>query len=150
VQNAAMEQLNNVIFYTIDKSIRTYRQYAQRQLKDAGYAITIDQWLVIKTLLENPDITQQEIGEMVFKDNASVTRIIELLVNAKYLKRKSNSEDRRRTNLEVTEKGKETIADVHKIVLKNRSVALDGISKSELETVKKVLVKITKNCQEDE
>jgi DNA-binding MarR family transcriptional regulator len=145
-----MEQLNNVIFYTIDKSIRTYRQYAQRQLKDAGYSITIDQWLVIKTLLENPDITQQEIGEMVFKDNASVTRIIELLVNAKYLKRKSNSEDRRRTNLEVTEKGKETIADVHKIVLKNRSVALDGITKSELETVKKVLTKITKNCQEDE
>lgn len=142
-----MEQLNNVIFYTIDKSIRTYRQYAQRQLKNAGYSITIDQWLVIKTLLENPDITQQELGEKIFKDNASVTRIIELLVKAKYLKRKNNTEDRRRTGLEVTEKGKETIADVYKIVLKNRSVALDGISKNELEVVKKVLMKITKNCQ---
>jgi DNA-binding MarR family transcriptional regulator len=149
VQNAAMEQLNNVIFYTIDKSIRTYRQYAQRQLKNAGYSITIDQWLVIKTLLENPDIKQQELGEKIFKDNASVTRIIELLVRAKYLKRRNNTEDRRRTGLEVTEKGKETIADVHKIVLKNRSVALEGISKTELETVKKVLMKITKNCQDD-
>ncbi|MDF2438447.1 MAG: regulatory protein MarR [Bacteroidota bacterium] len=144
-----MEQLNNVIFYTIDKSIRTYRQYAQRQLKNAGYSITIDQWLVIKTLLENPDIKQQELGEKIFKDNASVTRIIELLVRAKYLKRRNNTEDRRRTGLEVTEKGKETIADVHKIVLKNRSVALEGISKTELETVKKVLMKITKNCQDD-
>jgi MarR family transcriptional regulator, transcriptional regulator for hemolysin len=142
-----MEQLNNVIFYTIDKSIRTYRQYAQRQLKNAGFSITIDQWLVIKTLLENQDITQQELGEKIFKDNASVTRIIELLVKAKYLKRKNNTEDRRRTGLEVTEKGKETIADVHKIVLKNRSVALEGISKSDLETAKKVLMKITKNCQ---
>jgi MarR family transcriptional regulator for hemolysin len=142
-----MEQLNNVIFYTIDKSIRTYRQYAQRQLRNAGYLITIDQWLVIKTLLENPNIKQQELGEKIFKDNASVTRIIELLVKAKYLKRKNNAEDRRRTELEVTEKGKETIADVHKIVLRNRSVALEGISKNELEIVKRVLIKITKNCQ---
>ncbi|HEX8517870.1 MAG TPA: MarR family transcriptional regulator [Bacteroidia bacterium] len=142
-----MEQLSNVIFYTVDKSIRTYRQYAQRQLKNAGYSITIDQWLVIKTLLENPDIKQQELGGKIFKDNASVTRIIELLVKAKYLKRKNNTEDRRRAGLEVTEKGKETIAEVYKIVLRNRSVALDGISKKELETVKKVLMKITKNCQ---
>lgn len=142
-----MEQLNNVIFYTIDKSIRTYRQYAQRQLKNAGFSITIDQWLVIKTLLENPDIKQQELGEKIFKDNASVTRIIELLVQSKYLKRKNNAEDRRRATLEVTEKGKETIAQVHKIVLNNRSVALEGISKTELEAAKKVLMKIIKNCQ---
>jgi MarR family transcriptional regulator for hemolysin len=142
-----MEELNNVIFYTIDKSIRTYRQYAQRQLKNAGYSITIDQWLVIKTLLEHPDIKQQELGEKIFKDNASVTRIIELLVKAKYLKRKNNTADRRRTELEVTEKGKKTITDVHKIVLKNRAVALANVSKNELEVVKKVLMKITKNCQ---
>lgn len=142
-----MEQLNSIIFYTIDKSIRTYRQYAQRQLKNAGYSITIDQWLIIKTVLENPDIKQNEIGEMVFKDNASVTRIIELLVKAKYLKRTSNNEDRRRTDLEVTEKGIHTISEVQEIVLQNRATALKGISKSDLGIVKSALMRITKNCQ---
>lgn len=141
-----MEQLSDIIFYTIDKSIRTYRQYAQRQLKNAGFSITIDQWLVIKTILENPQIKQQELGEKVFKDNASVTRIIELLVKAKYLKRKSNAEDRRRANLEVTEKGKQTITEVQKIVLQNRAVALKGINKNDIETVKNVLQRITDNC----
>jgi MarR family transcriptional regulator, transcriptional regulator for hemolysin len=141
-----MEQLNDVIFYTIDRSIRTYRQYAQRQLKNAGFSITIDQWLVIKTIMENPDIKQHELGEKIFKDNASVTRIIELLVKAKYLKRKSSIEDRRRANLEVTEKGKSTISDVQKIVLKNRAVALNGINKKDLDIAKSVLLKITKNC----
>jgi MarR family transcriptional regulator, transcriptional regulator for hemolysin len=141
-----MEQLNDVIFYTIDRSIRTYRQYAQRQLKNAGFSITIDQWLVIKTIMENPDIKQHELGEKIFKDNASVTRIIELLVKAKYLKRKNSIEDRRRANLEVTEKGKSTISDVQKIVLKNRAVALNGINKKDLDIVKSVLLKITKNC----
>ena len=142
-----MEQLNSVIFYTIDKAIRTYRQYAQRQLKNAGYAITIDQWLVIKNILENPEITQQELGEKVFKDNASVTRIVELLVKAKYLKRKNSVGDRRRTNLEVTDKGIKIISDVQKVVLKNRAVALDKINKQDLEVAKSVLHRITENCQ---
>lgn len=142
-----MEKLNSVLFYTIDKSIRTYRQYAQRQLKKAGYSITIDQWLLIKTIQEHPDVKQQELGEKVFKDNASVTRIIELLVKAKYLKRKNNTEDRRRASLEVTEKGQQIIAAVHKIVLNNRAVALKGINKKDLALAELVLQKITQNCQ---
>jgi len=142
-----MEPLKDIIFYWVDKSIRSYRQYAQKQLKKTGYSITIDQWLVIKTLLENPDIKQTDLGEKIFKDNASVTRIIELSVKAKYLKRKSNTEDRRRSGLEVTEKGRKIIADVQRIVLKNRAIALEGISKNDLEITKKTLVKISTNCQ---
>lgn len=142
-----MEPLKDIIFYWVDKSIRTYRQYAQKQLKRAGYSITIDQWLVIKTLLENSNIKQKDLGAKIFKDNASVTRIIELLVKAKYLKRKSNAQDRRRSGLEVTEKGRKIIADVQQIVLKNRAVALDSISKKDLEITKKVLIKISENCQ---
>jgi MarR family transcriptional regulator for hemolysin len=141
-----MEHLNDILFYSIDKSIRTYRQYAQRQLKKAGFTITIDQWLIIKNLLENPDITQQELGERVFKDNASVTRIIELLVKAKYINRKVFAEDRRRTNLVVTPKGEKIIRDVQKIVLKNRAVALNGVSKKDMDITKKVLERIIKNC----
>jgi MarR family transcriptional regulator for hemolysin len=142
-----MEPLKDIIFYWVDKSIRTYRQYAQKQLKNAGYSITIDQWLVIKTFLENPTIKQNDLGEKIFKDNASVTRIIELLVKAKYLKRKDHAEDRRRSGLEVTGKGKKIIADVQRVVLKNRAVALNGISKNDLEITKRVLMKISENCQ---
>jgi len=142
-----MEPLSDVIFYSIDKAIKTYRQYAQKQLKNAGYSITIDQWLVIKTLLENPHIKQQDLGEKTFKDNASITRIIELLEKAEYLRRKNNVEDRRRSGLEVTEKGKKIIMEVQQIVLKNRSVALEGVNKSDLEIAKKVLLQITQNCQ---
>jgi len=142
-----MEQLNDIIFYTIDKSIRTYRQYAQRQLKNAGYQITIDQWLVIKNILENPEIMQNELSEKVFKDSASVTRIVELLVKAKYLIRKTNTEDRRRANLTVTKSGMKIISDVQKVVIKNRSIALANITKTDLEIAKSVLQKITKNCE---
>lgn len=141
-----MDKLNTVLFYTIEKTIKTYRQYAQKQLKQHGLKITIDQWLVVKSIMDNPEITQQEIAEKVFKDNASVTRIIELLVKAKYLKRTVNKEDKRRSNLLVTPEGEKVFEDVYQVVLDNRSTALKNISNKEIETASKVLTEIIKNC----
>lgn len=142
-----MEKLKDITFYTIDKAIRTYRVYAQKKLKEFGFKITIDQWLVIKSILENPNITQQEIGEMVFKDNASVTRIIEILVQSGYLERFVHTEDRRKTTLKVTDSGKKIIKKVHGLVLENRKTALEGIKLNELDILNKTLNQIIKNCQ---
>lgn len=141
-----MEKLNSIIFYNIDKAIRAYRNYAQRQLKAHGYTITIDQWLIIKAILENPGITQNEIGDLVFKDNASVTRIIDLMVKSEYIIRKVHPEDRRKTQLEVTDSGVKVIKEVQNIVEKNRKTALKGISNNELEVMYSALLKISENC----
>jgi len=143
-----MHQLNEVIFYTIDKAIRTYRQYAQKQFKEAGYSITIDQWLILKTITDYPLVTQQELGELVFKDNASVTRIIELLVKAGHLKREISKTDRRRSKLKITASGAKTIAGVQKVVFKNRSAALTNVSKTQVEQMRKSLLAIIKNCNQ--
>ena len=53
-----MENLNSVIFYNIEEAIKTYRMYAQNQLKINQLKITIDQWLVLKCLKESPKSTQ--------------------------------------------------------------------------------------------
>ncbi|MCY1491368.1 Transcriptional regulator SlyA [compost metagenome] len=141
-----MEKLKDITFYTMDKAIRTYRIFAQKRLRNNGYKITIDQWLIIKAILENPGISQQEIGEKVFKDNASVTRIIELLVKSEYLEREVNQNDRRKSNLKVTVEGKRIIEKVHDLVLENRKTALAGILPEELEILNKTLKKIISNC----
>lgn len=141
-----MEKLKDIIFYNMDKAIKSYRMYAQKKLKENGFKITIDQWLIIKSILENPTITQQDIAKKVFKDNASVTRIIELLVKSEYLKREINQDDRRKSNLVVTEEGKSIIQKVQDLVLENRKNALDTVTTEEMETMNLVLKKIIKNC----
>lgn len=141
-----MEKLEDIIFYTMDKAIKSYRMYAQKKLKENGFTITIDQWLIIKTILENPTITQQEIAKNVFKDNASVTRIIDLLVKSKYLERKDNPGDRRKSNLVVTEEGESIIYKVQDLILQNRKNALHNIATEELETMNLALKKVIKNC----
>lgn len=143
-----MEKLVNIIFYNIDHSIRLYRMFAQKKLREHGFKITIDQWLVIKCILENPTITQHELSELVFKDNASVTRIIDLLIKAGYLEKETNPEDRRKFMLHVTKAGEEVIKNVQEVVLQNRSIALNGINQKELETADAVLRKIIANCKQ--
>ncbi|MBF6641413.1 MarR family transcriptional regulator [Flavobacterium sp. J49] len=142
-----MEYLKSVIFYNIEGAIKTYRMYAQNQLRINHLNITIDQWLVLKCLSENPKASQIELAEKVFKDNASITRIIDLLVKAEFLHRGINPKDRRKTILKITKSGQKTLDDVYKIVLKNRAKALENISREEIETVNTILKKISHNCK---
>ena len=141
-----MEKLNNTLLYTLDKCFRTYNQFAQRNVRKAGYDITIDQWLILKNVAENEDITQNDISKIVFKDNASITRIIQLLVNAGYLKRKIHPTDRRRMSLRLTESGKKITTDVNQIAIKNRAAALRDISQEQIEEAKQLLLQIIDNC----
>lgn len=142
-----MERLETINFYLLDKAIRTYRIYSQKKLRENGFKITVDQWLVIKVLMENPGISQQSIAEKAFKDNASITRIIELLVKSKYLDRKVNPKDRRTSILKVTAAGEDIINKVQDLVLQNRKIAQTGITLEELENLNSTLKKIIKNCQ---
>lgn len=141
-----MEKLDDIIFYNLDKAIKSYRMYAMKKIRKNGYKITIDQWLIMKSILETPEITQQELAKNVFKDNASVTRIIELMVKSSYLTREIDSNDRRKSILTVTEEGIDIIDKVQDLIFENRKHALSNITTEELDILDKVLKKIINNC----
>lgn len=141
-----VSRLEDVLFYVIEKAIKSYRQFAQRNIREVNKDITIDQWLILKTINDNPDITQREIAEYVFKDDASITRMIDLLVKKGFLERSLYPEDRRRSGLGLTPLGKMTKQDLMPIILNNRGIALEGLSEEEINTLRKVLQKITVNC----
>lgn len=142
-----MEKLDEVLFYTLEKSIKIYRKFAQSQILKNGYDITIDQWLVLKTLQENKHLSQNQISELVFKDFASTTRIIELLVQKQYIHRKINTTDRRKFELEITEKGNKIIEDIYPIVIENRKQALKNLTSEEVNNLKDYLEKLIINCK---
>ena len=95
----------------------------------------------------NPQITQKELAEAIFKDTASITRIIDLLVTAKYIKRNINKEDKRKSNLSITILGLEIIDKASPIVNNYRNQALKGIGIAKEDHVKMVMKTIIKNCQ---
>lgn len=138
--------LSSVIFYSLDKAIRQYRRMAQANIDKAGLAITIDQWLVLRVIQEDNNLTQTEIAERVFKDQASVARIIRLLLERGLLHAAPLPHDGRRTQLQVAETGQQTLDAVEPVVLSNRAVALRGLSENDLNTLRFLLEQIYTNC----
>ncbi|QJX48452.1 winged helix DNA-binding protein [Hymenobacter taeanensis] len=138
--------LSSIIFYSLDKAIRQYRKMAQANIDRAGVAITVDQWLVLQVIQEHDDLTQTGIAERVFKDQASVARMISLLLTRGLLVSEPSRNDGRRSRLRVTPTGLQTLAAVEPVVLNNRSVALRGISERELSVLKELLEQISANC----
>ncbi|MFD2720280.1 MarR family winged helix-turn-helix transcriptional regulator [Hymenobacter monticola] len=138
--------LSSIIFYSLDKAIRSYRRMAQANIDRAGLGITVDQWLVLRVLLEHNDLTQQDIAERVFKDQASVARMLALLVKRGLLSAIPLPHDGRRTQLRVSEQGHRMLDAVQPIVLDNRAVALAGVSEEELAVLRQLLERIALNC----
>ena len=144
--DSQMEQLNQSFFYTLEKAIKVYRHYFQLQLKNAGYAITVDQWLVLNMILDFKGITQTEIAERVFKDKASITRIIDLLETNDYVTRKPHPTHGKMIQIDLTAKGNDTIHALKKEVPKFRDFALQNIADSSKKEVQSVLKSIINNC----
>lgn len=140
------ERLEQVLFYTLEKAIKTYRQFAQRRLSELDHDITIDQWLTLKTIHDNPGISQKEIAERVFKDQASITRIIDALVQKGFLVRESSEHDRRRFDLELSRQGDLVLSELDPLIQKNRKTALRGFDASDVKDLRDHLEQIIKNC----
>ena len=138
--------LSSLIFYSLDKAIRSYRRMAQANIDRAGLDITIDQGLVLRVILEHDDLTQQEIAERVFKDQASVARILATLTRRGLLSAVPLPHDGRRTQLRVTARGQRLLDDTYPLALNNRAIALAGISSEEQKVVQEILERIARNC----
>ena len=145
----AETRLQDVIFYSLESAIKAYRRFAQARLHAAGIDITIDQWLVLKTIHESADVTLQQVGAAVFKDFASVTRIVQLLEQKGLLRRKPHPTDGRRSRLLLTSAGESVIRASNPIAQANRRHALKGISAEEVEKLRVLLKRITENCEPD-
>ena len=137
---------SETVYHAIESSIKSYRKFAQQNISEVFPDITIDQGLVLLFLNKFPDMSQTEIAELVFRDNASMTRMINLMVKNNYLKRSINEQDRRRFNIEITPKGKDVLKRLPPIIAQNRAQSLQGISEQEQEQLKNILKKIKANC----
>lgn len=140
-------RLQDVFFYSLESAIKSYRRFAQARVEESGFDITIDQWLVLKTIQESPEASQQEVAAAVFKDFASITRIIQLLESKGYVRRRSHESDGRRSSLRLTRSGTSLIRNLEPIILSNRRRALRGLSVTEVKHMREMLTLITANCE---
>ena len=107
-------------FFKIDTTIKKIRNALQKQLHEAGFDLTVDQWVLIDHIERQPGISQNELAELTFKDPPTVTRIIDLIEKKGLVERGLVAGDRRKFNLFLTDTGKTLYKDAFPTVAEIR------------------------------
>lgn len=134
------------VLYSIEEAIKAYRKLSFKNISDVVPDITVDQALILIIINDN-EITQSELADLTFKDYASITRILNLMIQKNYIIKTIDENDRRKSKLKVSEKGNNTVEKLNPTILKNRTTALNNISIEEQNNLFKTLNKITQNCK---
>lgn len=141
-----MEQYNAYSFL-LERTARRIKQYAQYQFNSQKFGITVDQWAILKNLKQYADLPQKELAEYCGKDQPTLTRIVDLLVNKKLVERRTNPNDRRSFVVHLTSAGKEKIADLSNSINEIRMQAWRNLDEDDFEHMKRILDTIYANLE---
>lgn len=134
--------------FLLDRAWREMRRYSQHQLKAAGVPFTIEQIVILKSLMEEDALSQKELAERVGKDTPTVTRMLDLLCDQGYTVRNSDPDDRRKFSIVLTEEGKKAIEKAMVEVFTIRKDGWEGLTMEDMMEFNRILQKLIDNFKQ--
>jgi DNA-binding MarR family transcriptional regulator len=119
----------------------------QKNFKQEGIEITIEQWSVLYHLWKKDGMSQQELCNASFRDKPSITRLVDNLEKLKLVKRVSSSTDRRMNMITLTDAAKKLQERTMVIASNTLNEALEGVSATDIERAKLVLQQVYDNLK---
>lgn len=115
--------------------------------KKEGINLTAEQFLVMDTLWNQGEMTQQNIAYIIQKDKNSVTQFIDNLEKKGLVQRVVDTADRRVNNIKLSKAGLAMKDNTKKVAIAAVNDILEGISEDELKDFVKVLNKACENIE---
>jgi len=119
----------------------------QKNFKQNGLDITIEQWSVLYHLWKQDGVNQQELCNATFRDKPSITRLVDNLEKLKLVKRVPSKEDRRRNLIYLTETARKLQDQSMDLANQTLNEALEGVDTEDIELCKAVLQRVYDNLK---
>jgi DNA-binding MarR family transcriptional regulator len=119
----------------------------QKNFKQNGVEITIEQWSVLYHLWKQDGVNQQELCNASYRDKPSITRLVDNLEKLKLVKRVPSKEDRRRNLIYLTDAARKLQEQTMELANQTLNEALEGVSHNDIELCKAVLQKVYDNLK---
>lgn len=117
----------------------------QKNFKQNGIDITIEQWSVLYHLWKQDGISQQELCDCTFRDKPSITRLVDNLEKLKLVKRVPSREDRRINMIYLTPEATVLQEKTMEVANQTLNEALIGVNSNQIDVAKEVLQKVYEN-----
>lgn len=124
------------------------RSEIQRRFKDNGIDLSAEEWALLMVLWQKGPLQMGPLAAITLRDRTTVTRLVDRLVEKKYLQRANAEGDRRQVVVSVSKAGREIEERVVGIVLPLIKKSGEGISENDGETALAVLRKMTENLDD--
>lgn len=119
----------------------------QKNFKQAGVEITIEQWSVLYHLWKEDGMSQQRLGDATFRDKPSITRLVDNLEKLNLVKRVASKEDRRINMIYITSEAKDLQEKTMELANQTLNEALVGVTNGQIEIAKEVLQQVYENLK---
>ncbi|RTL57322.1 MAG: MarR family transcriptional regulator [Sphingobacteriales bacterium] len=111
----------------------------QKNFKQAGIDITVEQWSVLYHLWKQDGMSQQELCNATFRDKPSITRLVDNLEKQKLVKRVASKDDRRMNLIYLTDDALKLEIQTMELANTTLNEALEGVSSEKISICKEVL-----------
>ncbi|MFS0892398.1 MarR family winged helix-turn-helix transcriptional regulator [Peribacillus frigoritolerans] len=111
--------------------------------------LTKGQYLYLVRICENPGMIQEKLAEMIKVDRTSAARAIKKLEINGFIEKKEDKHNKKIKKLFPTEKGKSIYPFIKRENDYSNTVALEGLSEKEVETISDLLQRVRKNVEKD-
>jgi len=117
----------------------------QKNFKQAGIEVTIEQWSVLYHLWKEDGLSQQELCSRSFRDKPSITRLVDNLEKLKLVKSVPSKEDRRINIVFLSHSAQALQEETINIANQTLNEALAGVGNEDIEVCRAVLQKVYDN-----
>jgi DNA-binding MarR family transcriptional regulator len=119
----------------------------QKNFKQCGIDITIEQWSVLYHLWKEDGMSQQQLCDATFRDKPSITRLVDNLEKLKMVKRVASKDDRRINMIYLTPEAQQLQAQSMEVANQTLNEALEGVTNGQVEIAKEVLQQVYENLK---
>ena len=119
----------------------------QKNFKQNGIEITIEQWSVLYHLWKEDGMSQQALCDATFRDKPSITRLVDNLEKLQLLNRVASKDDRRINMIYLTPEAQELQEKAMELANQTLNEALEGVTHGQVEIAKEVLQKVYENLK---
>ena len=121
------------------------RQHISQAYKDLGYDIAPESAQALMIIQHCEGLTQTKLAHILGKDKASITRLLNSLVQLNLVERIQDTDDRRIIRAHMTAKGKDVFEQFIPKLYALSDLTLQGISEADFKQTLNTLHRITEN-----
>lgn len=119
------------------------------QPRIAREGVTIGMLFLLRVLWDEEGLSQSELANRVGINGATTVTALNAMERAGLVVRVPNEEDRRKTNIYLTERGRTLKTELWPAILEVNGIGLQGFSENEAQQLLQFLFRIRRNLEKD-